>query len=53
MGRILYLVGATVGGWVGWVAVERLGLMAAFLGSVVGTAAGVYAAGRVSRRFLG
>ena len=53
MGRMMYLLGATVGGWVGWVVVERFGFMTAFFGSIVGTALGVYAANRLTRHFLG
>ena len=53
MGRILYFVGATLGGWVGWGLASPLGMMPAFFASIVGTALGVYAANRVTRHYLG
>ncbi len=46
MTRLIVLVGATAGGWLGWWLGERFGLMTAFLVSLVGTAAGVYFARR-------
>jgi hypothetical protein len=47
------LLGATLGGWLGWVLGERLGLMAAFTLSTIGTGFGLYFANRVSRSYLG
>ncbi len=46
MTRIAVLVGATLGGWLGWVAGRAFGTMTAFMLSVVGTAVGVYLARR-------
>lgn len=51
MGRLLALAGALLGGWLGWAAAERLGGVAAFLVSLVGTGLGVYAANRITRYF--
>ena len=52
MSRLLGLIGATIGGWLGWALAERFGLMAAFFTSIVGTALGVYAANRLTRRWF-
>ena len=46
------LIGATVGGAIGWWLGARFGIMAAFSLSVVGTAAGVYFARRWFREYL-
>ncbi|MDH3292158.1 MAG: hypothetical protein OEO20_16800 [Gemmatimonadota bacterium] len=51
--KLLALVGATIGGAVGWWLGSLLGLMAAFFFSVIGTALGVYGGARVARRYLG
>jgi len=52
MGWMLYLVGSTIGGAIGWALGERFGIMTAFLLSVVGTAVGVYGANRVKQRWF-
>ena len=53
MGRVLGFVGATVGGAVGWWLGSLFGFVAACFASLVGTAAGVYAANRLTRHWLG
>ena len=54
MNRLLIFVGMTLGDYVGWCAGDyiRLGLIATFLISLVGNAAGVYLAWRVTRDYL-
>ena len=54
MNRLLIFIGIILGGYLGWWAAEYidLGLMATFLVSSVGSAAGVYAAWRVGRDYL-
>jgi hypothetical protein len=52
MNRLLILVGATMGGAIGWWLGDHVGLMTAFLASVLGTGAGVYFGLRVARRYL-
>lgn len=52
MGKLLGFIGATVGGYAGWALAERFGMFAAFMVSIVGTAAGVYAANRITRRWF-
>ena len=53
MKAILYLILSTVGGGLGWWLGSRLGIFGAFFLSLVGTAAGVYFATRISRYFTG
>ena len=54
MGRLLIFIGMTLGGYVGWRAGEYMGmgLTATFLVSSLGSAAGVYAAWRITRDYL-
>ena len=52
LSRMLYLVGAVVGGAVGWWAGERAGVMVAFFLSLVGTAAGIYFGRRIGKRYF-
>lgn len=42
MSRMLWLIGSTVGGAIGWWVGSRLGIWGAVMLGVVGTAAGVY-----------
>ena len=44
MSKVMYFIGATVGGWLGWFAAERFGFMTAFMVSMVGTGVGIYVA---------
>jgi len=46
------MVGATAGGGVGWWFGGHIGLVSAFLFSVVGTAIGVYAGRRFADEYL-
>jgi hypothetical protein len=46
--KIIVLLGATVGGGIGWWLGSRFGIMTGFFLSVIGTAAGVYFARRWS-----
>jgi len=48
MGKIMALVGTTIGGWIGWWLGARAGMMTAFMCSMVGTGLGLY----VARRFV-
>lgn len=48
MGKVLVIIAASLGGWLGWWLGEGTGVMGAFLLSMVGTGLGIYAA----RRFL-
>jgi hypothetical protein len=52
MSKILALIGATLGGWLGWWFGAHVGIMTAFLVSVVGTGAGLYG-GRQLADWLG
>jgi predicted esterase YcpF (UPF0227 family) len=51
MTKLFVLIGSTLGGYVGWWAGERAGLMTAFMLSMVGTAAGVYGGRRVAQHY--
>lgn len=50
MSRLFALIGATIGGWLGWRLAEPAGLMTAYVASVVGTAVGVYLGRRAADR---
>lgn len=52
MSKLLAFVGATVGGAVGWWLAARFGMFAAFMASVIGTAAGVYAGRRLAAHLV-
>ena len=51
MSKLLALVGATLGGAVGWWLGARVGVMTAFTLSVIGTAAGVYVGRRIAATY--
>ena len=53
MSKLLAFVGATFGGYAGWALGALAGPFAAFVVSVVGTAAGVYAGRRIGRHWEG
>lgn len=53
MTKLLGFMGATVGGAVGWWAGAHVGIMTAFIVSVVGTAAGVYGGKQLADRIGG
>lgn len=52
MKKLLAMVGATLGGSLGWWLGSGIGIMTAFLLSVVGTGAGVYVAIQINRNYL-
>jgi len=52
MSKWLALIGATVGGAVGWWMGSPLGLLGSFILGILGTAAGTYAGRRVARDYL-
>lgn len=51
MTKLLVFLGATVGGYAGWWCGERVGIMTAFLVSIVGTGAGMYLGRRAAQRY--
>jgi hypothetical protein len=53
MEKLLGFIGATALGSVGWWAGERMGVMTAFVVSMVGTGVGLYLGRRVARDYLG
>jgi hypothetical protein len=53
VGKILAILGATVGSAIGWWLGAHVGMMTAFLVSVLGTAVGVYAGRRIAATLLG
>ena len=52
MEKLFWLIGATVGGWLGWALGERFGIMAAAMLSAVGTGVGIYLAYRIIRDYF-
>jgi hypothetical protein len=50
--RLLYLIGLTVGGWLGWWLGAKIGLTTAFVLSSAGSIAGVYLAWRILRDYF-
>ena len=50
MSKLLAFVGATIGGYAGWALGAPVGIMTAFVVSVVGTGIGIYAGRRLSRQ---
>jgi hypothetical protein len=52
MQKLLATIGMTVGGYLGWFGGAPIGTFTAFTLSVVGTAAGLYAARRVAQEWL-
>lgn len=42
MSKLLWFVGATAGGWLGWWVGSLVGTFTAFMISIVGTALGIY-----------
>ncbi|HYH81103.1 MAG TPA: hypothetical protein VEX86_14975 [Longimicrobium sp.] len=49
MEKLFWIIGATLGGWLGWYAGDRLGMMWAVILSAVGTGVGIYMAHRIIR----
>ena len=52
MQKLLLMTGMTLGGYVGWAIGAPVGVFSAFMVSMVGTAAGLYAARRLADRLL-
>ena len=52
MTRLVIMVFATLGSWLGWWAGEQVGLMTAVAGSGVGGLLGVWAGWRIDRDWL-
>lgn len=46
------MVGATIGGGIGWWFGAQVGIMTAFIVSMVGTGVGIYWGRRVAREYL-
>jgi len=52
MGKLMALIGTTIGGGIGWWLGAPAGIMTAFICSMVGTGVGLYAANRFTREYL-
>jgi hypothetical protein len=52
MNKLLGVIGATAGGYVGWAIGARIGMMTAFMLSMVGTGVGIYVARRVAQYLI-
>ena len=50
MTKLFVFIGSTIGGYAGWAIGAPVGVMTAFMLSVVGTGAGIYAGRRVAQR---
>ena len=53
MSKLLGFIGATVGGAIGWWLGAHVGIMTAFIISMVGTGAGIYGGRQVAERLGG
>lgn len=53
MTKILVLIGATLGGAIGWWAGEYIGIMTAFILSMIGMGGGLYLGRWVAKNLLG
>ena len=51
MKKMSVFIGGTVGGYIGWYAGDRFGLMTAFILSMVGTGIGGYYANKFMREY--
>jgi hypothetical protein len=52
MAKLLSFLGASLGGTVGWWLGARVGIMTAFVISMLGTGVGMYAGHRIAGRLL-
>lgn len=53
MTKLLSLLGATIGSYVGWAIGARVGIMTAFMIGMVGTGIGIWAGRRLAVRLEG
>lgn len=53
MNKLFGFLGMTVGGWLGWAIGAHVSFFTAFIASVVGTGAGLFAARRALASLLG
>lgn len=53
MRKLCGVVGATAGSALGWWAGAHVGIMTAFIVSMVGTGVGLYAGWQIAERYLG
>ena len=53
MRKLYGFLGATIGGYAGWYAGAPIGIMTAFLISMVGTGVGIYAGYRIAKHYEG
>jgi uncharacterized membrane protein YeaQ/YmgE (transglycosylase-associated protein family) len=51
MRKLFGLIGASVGGWVGWILGEPISFLAAFLIGMIGTGVGLYLGYRIAARY--
>jgi hypothetical protein len=51
--KLFGFIGATIGSYAGWALGNRIGLMTAFMLSMVGTGLGIYVGRRVASELLG
>ena len=52
MTKLMGFLGATIGGYAGWALGARIGVMTAFMLSIVGTGLGIYVGRRVAQGML-
>jgi hypothetical protein len=51
MRKLAGFAGATIGGYVGWFLGDKIGLMTAFILSMVGTGLGMYYGAKIAREY--
>ena len=51
MMKLLVWTGATVGSALGWWALSHFGMFASFMGSIVGTAVGIYVGRKIAKNY--
>jgi hypothetical protein len=52
MSKLIIIVGMTTLGWVGWWIGDKIGIMAGFLLSGIGSVVGIYVGWRINRDYL-
>jgi hypothetical protein len=53
MVKLAAFVGSTIGGYIGWALGDRIGLMTAFILSMLGTGLGMYYGAKIAREYEG